>query len=520
MPLSRRDLLGGSAALAGTALAGSSLALPNAIAQRTTKRGRAPKNVIFLVVDGMATQTMTMHDHLSQLMGKGRSYWSTLLDRPDVHRGWEDTRSLSSIVTDSAAASSTWGSGRRIWNGQLNVFPDGTELRPITQLMAEKGVRCGLVTTTTITHATPAGFAISCENRDLEALIAEKYLKAGVDVFLGGGNRFFAADKRKDKKDLYAEFRTAGFDVVKDRGALMASKSKKILGVFSDSHLPYTVDRDNDPALQASVPTLAEMATCALENLKGSKNGFLLQIEGGKVDHAGHGNDLAAMLNEQRSFEEAVKVAIEFAERDGETLVIITADHATGGPTLNGAGDEYADSTAGLRSVARMKSSYAPILAEVAKSPKAETLRAVTLEKLGVELTLPEAQAVIDAVAGKSPFGLSQFHRSASSTMALVLGNTTKVGFTSDNHSDDHVMVTAFGPWSGAVVGLQPNVMFNTLMRETKGIRHENPTMTFEDAERAMRAKATDKGQALVREELQALYGAGDEIGAHRVFVR
>ena len=507
MPLSRRALLGTSAVTAAATLGGLSSKAPALV----PAKGRAPKNIIFLVVDGMAASVMTMHDHLTQMTEGRRSTWSRLLDRPDVHRGWQDTRSLSSLVTDSAAASSTWGSGRRIWNGQLNIYPDGTELTPITHRMAAKGVRCGLVTTATITHATPAGFAVSCADRDLEALIAEKYLTSGVDVLMGGGNRFFAGDKRKDGKDLYADFRRAGFEVASDRDAALACRGSKILGIFADGHLPFTVDRDNDAELQRAVPTLAEMTRKAIDTLEGGREGFLLQVEGARVDHGGHANDIAAMIYDQRAFEEAIAVAMDFAERDGETLVIVTADHATGGPSLNGWGPEYFDATDGLRKVAGMKSSYGPILAQVGLKPTAARIQEVVKDRLAIEFTAPEAQAVADAVMKRSPFALSQFFSSPLSVMGLMLGNHTEIGFTSLNHTNDHVMVTAFGPWSHRVDGLMWNTQFHTLMCEAKGINPDNPKMSYDDAYRAMK-----RGASLPSEEIYALYGGGaDETPEH-----
>ena len=327
MDVSRRGLLGAGAGIVATGLLSTPLIAKAAPDQR---RGRRAKNVIFCAVDGMALSSLTMLDHYLQITEGKRSYWSELLDADDVSIGYQDTRSLNSVVTDSSAASSTWGSGRRIWNGQVNQYPDGTELRPIASLMVEAGVKVGLVTTTTITHATPSGFAVNCVQRDLEHLIAEKYLASGVSVLMGGGNRSFSADRRQDKRDLYADFAREGFKVVRERSQIEGLKAGKILGIFSDSHLPYTVDRNHSADLQAKVPTLAEMAKVAIDNLKGNRNGFLLQIEGGRVDHGGHANDLAGLLYDQLEFEAAVRVAVDFARKDGDTLVIITADHACG----------------------------------------------------------------------------------------------------------------------------------------------------------------------------------------------
>lgn len=480
MKLSRRSLLGtGIAGAAGIASGAGAFASLQGMGSKQSKI----KNIIFLVVDGMAMQTLGIVDILSQLNGGKSSYWGWLMDQKFVTNGLQATRSLNSVVTDSAAASSAWGSGQHIFNGMINMYPDQTALKTLTTLMHEKGVRTGLVTTTTITHATPSGFAISIVNRDLEPIIAEKHLTSGVDVLMGGGNRHFAGDKRKDKRDLYPEFEKAGYTVVKNREALMETKSKKVLGIFSDSHLPFSVDRNNSPELQKTVPTLAEMTKHAIDNLKDSKNGFLLQVEGGKVDHAGHANDLASLVYDQIAFEEAVKVAVEFALKDKETLVIITADHATGGPSLNGMGEEYADSNKGILTVNGMKASYEVLARKFGASPTADSVRDIVKADLGLELSAAEAAAIVAGQKGQGPFNISGFLKASGMTMANILGNHTAVTWTSGNHTAEHVMVTALGPGSEMIKGLTRNVEFFDLMLAAKGIKHKNPTMDYATAQ-------------------------------------
>jgi alkaline phosphatase len=504
MSLSRRSLLGIGAA----GVVAGSISLPTIINAQSPKKwkGKRPKNIIFCVADGMAASVVTMADYYQYMVNGQRSYWSQLLQREDVFSGWQDTRSLSSIVTDSAAASTTWGSGSHVWNGALNTFPDGTELRTLTSLMVEKGVKVGLVTTTTITHATPAGFAINSLSRELEGQIAEKYLKSGVSILMGGGNKFFSSALRKDKKDVYGDFANAGFKVVKDRSALLGLKSDKILGIFSDSHVPFTIDRDHSLDLTKSVPTLAEMATVAIENLKGNKNGFLLQIEGGKVDHACHGNDAAGALFDQIAFEEAVKVAIDFAEKNGETLVIITSDHACGGISLNGAGEEYFDSTKGLESLKNHRMSFSPLLELIGKNPSVKKVQESVEYATGYKLNAVESQIIVDAVNGKSPFGALELQKGTNAALALVLQNHSTVGFTSQNHTNDHVMVSAFGPGAQQVSGLTYNVEFFGMMTSAKGIKFQNPTMSFADA-----AKAMEKLKATWDPELHELYADHDD---------
>lgn len=470
-------------------------------------RGKRPKNIIFCVADGMAAQTVAICDEYQKIvLGKPSSYWAGLMDRPEVYTGLQETRSLSSVVTDSAAAASTWGSGRRIWNGMLNMYPDKTSLRTLTSLMIEAGVKVGLVTTTTMTHATPSGFSINIIDRDLEPLIAEQHLTSGVSVLMGGGDKFFNAEKRKDKKDIYGEFTKKGFTVVKDRDSVLNLKADKILGIFSDSHVPFSIDRDNDAKLAKAVPTLAEMATVAIDNLKGAKNGFLLQIEGGKVDHAGHSNDLAGHIFDQMAFEDAVKVAIEFAEKDKNTLVIITADHATGGPSLNGAGNEYFDATKGITSLSNHKSSYQPIFDLIGKTATPAKVQDAIEAKLGIQLKSNEATIVSDAINGKSLFADLELQGGRLSALALVLQNYTKVGWTSLNHTSDHVLVSAFGPGSEQVRGLTKNVEFFDMMLAAKGLKWSNPTMDLAEAQRHM-----EKLKASIDPEWFAYYSSVDD---------
>lgn len=489
--------------LAGAATAGLSLALPGRSAAIDRKR---PRNIIFCVADGMAIQTMSMADQFQKLTTGRSSYWRNLVNEDYAHSGLQETRSLNSLVTDSSAASSAWGSGRHIWNGQVNEFPDGTKLRTLVSLLTEAKVRCGLVTTTTITHATPAGFTVNCVQRDLEGLIAERYLDSGLEVLMGGGDKFFNPKVRKDGRDLYADFAKAGYTVAKTRHELLEAKNGRLLGVFSDGHIPYSVDRGNDPLLQMSVPTLAEMASAAIDRLKGGKNGFLLQIEGGRVDHGGHGNDLAALLYDQIAFEDAVKAAIDFALTDGETLVVITTDHACGGPSLNGAGFEYGDTPAGLKTVAGMKSSYGEIWKAVGVPVTADKVREVVQTKLGIELTVAESEAVAQASAKKSPFAVQEFYGSQGATLAMVLGNHSKVTWTSGNHTSEHCLVTAVGPWSERFIGLHPNVAYFDWMLEAWDLKWTNPTMTLEEA-----TPFYEKLKEKVPPELVFLYASEDE---------
>jgi alkaline phosphatase len=170
------------------------------------KPGQKPRRIIHIVSDGMSLGTLTCADLFAQSQLQRGLSWTRLFNNPAARHGLMNTRSLNSLVTDSAAASSSWGSGSRVPNGALNVLPDGQLLTPLYSLFAQQGWSRGLVTTAEITHATPAGFAAATRSRDNAELIASQYLDHQIDVLLGGGKPFFKPDKRKDKRDLRAEF--------------------------------------------------------------------------------------------------------------------------------------------------------------------------------------------------------------------------------------------------------------------------------------------------------------------------
>src|SRR6266536_2314703 len=239
------------------ATASSALALPEVagVADPPARSpGRRPRHIIHMVSDGMSMGTLTCADHLSQLLRRGRGLtWVSLLQNPAVSGAWVNMRSLNSLVTDSAAASSSWGSGSRVINGAINQLPTGKNLKTLYELFAGIGWKRGLVTTTEVTHATPAGFAANVDDRETGAKIATQYLERKIDLLLGGGQKFFDPKVRKDKRDLRAEFRRAGYRVLETKEDLRnGPPDARWLGIFDRSHLPFTVDLVNDSSLQVA----------------------------------------------------------------------------------------------------------------------------------------------------------------------------------------------------------------------------------------------------------------------------
>lgn len=315
----------------------------------------------------MSSGTLACADQYSRLVRKRPLTWIELMNRPGGGCGCMNMRSLNSLVTDSAAASSSWGSGARVMNGALNVLPNGKRLTPLYTVFGELGWMRALVTTTEITHATPAGFAANVRSRENPQLIAAQYLERRVDILLGGGKQFFDEKKRLDKQDLKAAYRRAGYTVVETRNELKtAPKTSRLLGIFTDSHLPYTVDHQRDAKLRERVPTLAEMTAAALERLAGARH-FILQIEGGRVDHAAHSSCAAGAIMDQIALDEAIDLVVAFTKEHPDTLVILTTDHGNSNPGLNGMGGSYSRSPVRLANIQKIKGSVGTILGEIKK---------------------------------------------------------------------------------------------------------------------------------------------------------
>lgn len=477
----RREILRlGFAGAAGLALARMTPAQ-----QRTRSEGRV-KNIIFMVSDGMSAGVPSLADEFGKLVrGKG-SFWYQLLQNPEATLGFFDMASLNSLVTDSASASSSWGSGSRIFNGQINVLPDGTRLTPIAQIVKQAGKKVGLVTTTRITHATPAGFAAIQPKRDDEDDIAPQYLNV-VDVLMGGGLRHFAPNRRRDGRDLIKTYQDAGYTYWNTRDqAVSDARPEKVLGVFYDSHMPYTVDHINSDELRRTVPTLAEMTRKALEILGNAPNGFLLQVEGGRVDHAAHANDAAGIMWDQLAFDDAVEVAFEFVSKRDDTLLIITSDHGNSNPGLNGMGGEYEASNKAMAMLQYAKCSFEELPNKLRSANNADDVRNILKAQLGIEINGEEATALAGAVRGNLPPIWNRQHRNLQGLLGQILSNYNGYGWVGTSHTADYTWITALGTGREEFHGLIRNTDAFYKMLKLFGLSHKNPSMTPEEARKFM----------------------------------
>ncbi len=449
--LTRRDFVHNSVLTAASV----GVLHPFALAARESPAiisGQKPRNIIFCVSDGMSAGVLTLAENYSLLTrGRGTQWLQMAACRETVH-ALMDTASADSLVTDSAAASSAWSCGERVQNGSLNITPEGKEKQPIGMAIHAKGRKFGLVTTATVTHATPAGFAVCQMNRADEAEIALKYLGA-VDVVLGGGRAFFDPAKRNDRKDLFQTARDNGYTLCLNRRELLdATGAERLFGTFSDSHLPYVIDLPKTPGLEETIPSLAEMSRVAIQVLNRHPEGFLLQIEGARIDHAAHQNDIATLLREQLAFDDAVAVALEFAAASEDTLVIVTTDHGNSNPGLIGMGENYSQSTQAFFKVTAITESFDSIMqwgrqrAKTRDGLQSNELEARIFNSLKILPSEEELPLLLQALHDKPVEDLNRQLGSFYGILGQITGNHTGVEWIGNSHTADPAILHATGP--------------------------------------------------------------------------
>ena len=318
------------------------------------------KNVIMIIGDGMGLQQLGLlltyaRQAPNSVVENRITSFDRMLSEGGV-LGISLTYAANSLVTDSAAAASQLATGKPSLVEVIGADQDGNPAKSILEIAQEQGKSTGLVSDVRITHATPAAFAAHQPSRDLENEIAVDMLNTGPDVMLSGGLRHWIPkqandhhstvrkelerltngavtihSRREDNRNLISEAQQQGYTVAFTK-AQMNQADGKILGLFADSELPDAIKAArtrNDP--DRSIPSLKEMSAKAIEVLSANKNGFFLMIEAGRIDWAGHYNDTGTMLHEMLKINEVLNYVLDWAENRDDTLIIVTADHETGG---------------------------------------------------------------------------------------------------------------------------------------------------------------------------------------------
>jgi alkaline phosphatase len=270
----------------------------------------AADSAILLIGDGMGP----LQIHVAR-----RAHGGPLAMERMPYSGIVTTHSADRAVTDSAAAATALATGYKTNNGMVGVSPDGSRLESVVERARSAGKSTGIITTDALHGGTPASFAAHVESRGDRSPIAAQVTESGVDVMLGFWKGWFlpksAGGDREDGRDLIAEMRESGYEVVFTGDELRQAKGDRIVGLFEDD----------------TGPSLAEMVSAALARLSKNPKGFLLIVEEARIDWECHGHDLDAAIERVRMLDAAVVTALDFAREDGATLVVVTADHETGG---------------------------------------------------------------------------------------------------------------------------------------------------------------------------------------------
>ena len=321
----------------------------------------APKNILFFLGDGMGMTTMTA----ARIYKVGEAGELTMDTLPET--AFIKTFSANAQVTDSAPSMAAYMTGVKMNNEVISMTPETSAYDPVTlkdylagadttcptsgngkavgtmlEMAKANGMGTGVVTTTRITHATPAVTYSHICHRDAENNIAAQAVPGGagynaalldgVDVMFGGGLRHFlpkatTGSSRTDSRDLVAEMKTAGYTYAANKGEFdKLPATGKLLGLFTSSHMSYDIDRD-----PAKEPSLSDMTARSIDQLKSNKKGFFLMVEGGRIDHALHETTARKALQDTVAFDDAIKVAIDkmkVIDPDlKNTLIVVTADH-------------------------------------------------------------------------------------------------------------------------------------------------------------------------------------------------
>lgn len=425
------------------------------------------RNIILLIGDGMgpgqvgttllfSNRSLGRDLRMVELMKAGRTAY-LLNDTADA------------TVTESAAAAGQIATGKRMLAGAISMAEDGkTPVQTLLEIAQKQNKAVGLVTTSGITDATPAAFAAHLANRSDEASAAEQELQHKVDVLMGGRKQFFlpesAGGKRKDGRDLIAEARNSGYQYVSNADELKsASADRRLLGLFNMGNMSFEIDR-----ARTREPSLAEMTVKTLEMLSTRKEGFFAMIEGGRIDHAAHRNDAAATIRDTLAFDDAVGVAIDFAKANPDTLVLVTADHETGGMAVIGHSKTSKDYVGiDLKAIERASASFEILLKEMGPQPAPGKVKEVISKYLSIELTDDEAQTVSrDTLKTLDP---KNYNYDILHSLAFVLRPYQRVAFVTQTHTATPLYFFGAGPGSERINGMMHNTEIFGVIRDAMG---------------------------------------------------
>lgn len=408
------------------------------------------KNVIVLIPDGCSQSLQTL----------ARWYSGEPLQLDEMIAGTISTYSSDSVITDSSSAATAYATGYKTTNGFVSVGPSDDSVLSILEEPSEelqysplatvlegsklKGKATGLVVASRVTHATPAAFASHVDNRDNENEIMEQMVYENIDVVFGGGSSYLVPvaekGKRTDGENLTKVLLDRDYQYVDSRDEMLNLNSGKVWGLFASSHMASDINR---PFLAPDQPTLDEMAGKAIELLSQDEDGFFLMIEGSQIDGGTHANDPVYAVTEFLAFDKAVKVAVDFAEKDGHTLVIVCPDHNTGGMTIGSYSDSEYDSTTVEEVVLPlkgMKLNSIGVATKIGTDLSPGNIKTQLKTWWGIDATDDDVAEILELYDNGKGLSLDY------AISEVISQNHTVIGWTSHGHCGEDVPLWAYGP--------------------------------------------------------------------------
>jgi alkaline phosphatase len=430
--------------------------------------GKHFRNVILMVPDGCSISQITV----------ARWYKGTPLALDRMALGAVRTYGSDALITDSAPAATAFATGHKTFYGAISVLPGPVTIpgvAPITRQQQYKpvatilegaklaGKSVGLVATSNIQHATPAAFSAHWPDRSDYHQTGKQQVYQGMNVVLGGGKKYLLPEEkggsRTDGKDLIATLRASGYLFVETSEEMKRAGGSKVWGAFADDSMAYDFERAR---FRPAEPTLSEMTEKAIRLLSSAnQKGFFLFVEGSKVDWVAHANDPVGVIGEVLAFDEAVRVVLDYAEKDGQTLVLVFTDHGTGGMSLGSGSPVKSASRAPVQEffgpLKRATLTADGVAQELGRGFSEETLKATVAKFYGIsDLTAEETKTL--AGAGKK---LNQ-------ALGPMMSKRSHIGWTTRGHTGEDVFLFYYG--HDKALGLLENTEIARIAARTLGV--------------------------------------------------
>ena len=467
-------------------------AVTAAVVSLTLRCGAAeqPKvnNVIMLIADGCSTDQYTL----------ARWYHGKPLPTDGILVGAVKTYAADSVITDSAPSASAYATGIRTSSKGISVGPgpktlsivpkppENLQRRPLATVLEGarlEGKATGIVVTCRVSHATPAAFMAHTPLRDREEDIMEQAVHQNVDVVFGGGRDYLlpksAGGKRSDGENLLETLKARGYQIVGTRDELAQIRPARVFGMFAKDHMAAEIDRREYGPGQ---PTLEEMTRKAIELLAQRPQGFFLMVEGSQVDWGCHANDPAHTLSDLLMFEKAVQAALDFAAKDGSTLVLALSDHNTGGmsignATARGSSTQMPEKDL-LEPLRHMKLSAPGMWKKLGNDKTPANIKRVVKQYWGMPITDADANQILAVAKRDKDNPQNAFGE-------VLCPKYTVIGWTTHSHCGGDVPLYAFGP--GRPAGLVDSPEIGRIAARALGLDLEKLNeRLFVDAKKAL----------------------------------